>query len=135
MPLYTILCPTHGTEVVGASMSEAGWSMLCPKCSTMCPRMVESFQFAQDNLRLYEDGAGGKFSHALGTDMPESRKQRDRMAKAKGVEFTTKAEFLADNPQAAEAVAYREHVDAGGERFEIKPKATSGWVPTSNVTH
>ena len=35
--------------------------------------------------------------------MPESRQERDRLAKAKGVEFVTKADFLSDNKDAAAA--------------------------------
>src|SRR6185312_2138424 len=109
-------------------MSEADWFMACGECGRLSPRMVESFQFQQDNLRLYTDGQGGRYSHALGQDMPESRQARDRAAEAKGVEFVTKAEFLADNREAADALAYREHVDAGGEREPWKPADTSGFT-------
>ena len=58
------------------------------------------------------------------------RQARDRRAREKGIEFITKDEHLRENKEAAEAVAYRKHVDSGGDRALDKPPApTDGFKP------
>jgi hypothetical protein len=77
-------------------------------------------------MRMWRGPLGNGFSTALGAMMPDTKKGRDQLAKERGVEFTTKSEFLADNKEAAQAVAYKAHVDSGGRRDHWEPPDTSG---------
>lgn len=72
--------------------------------------------FTEDRLRLWRNTAqGGRFSNALGCDMPETRKELERLAQEKGIEFVSPS---AMPDEWKEAVEYKAHVDSGGERLE-----------------
>lgn len=68
------------------------------------------------------------YSTALGEQMPPTRAERDALALKKGVEFLGKSEFLASNPEAAEAVSYKQHVDSGGHHAPVLPADTSPFI-------
>ena len=72
--------------------------------------------FTEDRLRLWRNTQqGGRFSNALGCDMPETRKELERLAAEKGIEFVSPSSMP---DQWREAVEYKAHVDSGGERLE-----------------
>lgn len=50
------------------------------------------------------------------------------MAAERGVEFLGKSEFLASNPEAAEAVDYKRYVDSGGHHAPVLPADTSPFI-------
>lgn len=111
-------------------MSEARKADLleCPVCLRDRPRVIVPFQFTQDNLRLWKGPMGNGWSTALGAPMPGTRKERDRMAAERGVEFCGEREFLASNPEAAEAVSYSRHVASGGYHEPVLPADTSPFI-------
>lgn len=120
MPLYDISCANCGTQETFARMSEARESDLlpCPICERPRPRLIMLFQHTEDRVRFFKGALGNGYSHALGQMMPDSRSERDRVARERGVEFVTLSEHLNENKEAADALAYRKHVDTGGERVE-----------------
>lgn len=130
MPRYDVSCANCGPQETVARISEAATFMPCPVCGGMRPQIIGVPQFQEDRVRFFRGLDGSKHSFALGTDMPDSRQARDRMAKERGVEFISRSEHLAENKEAAEAVAYRAHVDSGGDRALDKPApSTSPFVP------
>jgi hypothetical protein len=115
-------------QEVFATMNEAmasGGFLDCPICRAPRPRIYHAPQYSEDRLRFWVGPMGNRYSTALGADMPETKKGRDQLAKQKGVEFVGKSEFLADNKEAAQAVAYKAHVDSGGRRDHWEPPDTS----------
>lgn len=130
MPLYPIVCPNCGEQEVFARMSAArvADTFDCPVCTRARPRGVVEFRFVEDKLRFWKGPLGNGWSTALGAPMPGSIAERDRMAEAKGVEFCGEREFLASNPEAAEAVDYRKYVDSGGKHESVLPADTSPFI-------
>ena len=127
MPRYDIVCPNCGTQETVARMSTAS-HLDCPVCERPRPKAIVLFQHTEDRTHMWKGPLGNGYSFALGERMPDSRSERDRLARKKGVEFCTRAELLADNKEAAEAVAYRKHVDQGGERLEQPAADTTAFV-------
>lgn len=129
MPLYDVHCANCGLQEAWAPMSTSDTAP-CPVCGRERPKAITLPNFTEDRLRFWKGPLGNGYSTALGAPMPGSRAERDRMARAKGVEFVSVAEHLAENRDAAEAVAYAEHVKTGGERFLDKPPAeTAAFIP------
>jgi hypothetical protein len=126
MPRYEIECASCGRQEFFASIKTAGSFMPCPLCERPRPQVIYPPQFSEDRLRFWVGPMGNRYSTALGAEMPETKKKRDQLAREKGVEFTTKSEFLADNKEAAAAVAYKKDVDSGGRRDPWEPPDTSG---------
>ena len=88
-------------------MSEARASDLldCPVCARARPRTIVLFNHSEDRTHMWKGPMGNGYSTALGERMPATRAERDALALKKGVEFIGKSEFLASNPEAAEAVS------------------------------
>ncbi len=121
MPTYVLRCVNCGDQETVARMSEAAEKMPCPICQRERPQVFHAPQFQEDRLRMWTGPMGNGYSHALGEQMPSSRSERDRIAKAKGVEFCSKAELLADSAEARDAVAYHADVRAGAKPEPVKP--------------
>ncbi len=130
MPIYALKCPVCGPQEVVARMSEGAAFMDCPVCQRPRPQVFHPPQFTEDRVRFFKGALGNGYSFALGAQMPESRTERDRLAKEKGVEFTTKAELVADSREAADALAYRDHVSTGGKPEQWSAPDTSHFQPT-----
>lgn len=79
---------------------------------------------------MWRGPMGNRYSTALGCEMPYSRSERDRVAKERGVEFCSRAEFLADNHEAREAVEYHKEVQAGRTPDPWSPPDTSAFQTT-----
>jgi hypothetical protein len=118
VPTYALKCPTCGDQEIVARMKDAAQYMPCPLCDRPRPQVFFPPNVQEDRLRMWKGPLGNGYSHALGERMPDSRAERDRLARKKGVEFVGKAEFLAENKEAAQAVEYRRHVTEGGKRDE-----------------
>jgi hypothetical protein len=130
MPLYEITCPNCGPRDIVASIKEAKATMPCDVCEATSPQVFHPPRFVEDRLRFWKGPMGTRYSTALGCEMPNSRGERDRVAKERGVEFITLKEHLAENKEAAEAVAYKKHVDEGGDRCLDKPTLPADvWKP------
>jgi putative FmdB family regulatory protein len=129
VPRYDVQCESCGVQESYARMSADAYAE-CPVCGRPRVKMISLPNFTEDRLRFWKGPMGNGYSTALGAPMPESRAERDRMARAKGVEFVGRTEFLAENKEAAEAVAYAQHVKTGGERAEQPAPAASSFVPT-----
>ena len=126
---YDVECANCGTQEAWAKMSTSGVAE-CPVCGRDRPKAISLPQFQEDRVRFFKGALGTGYSHALGEMMPDSRQARDRRAKEKGVEFVTLSEHLSENKEAADAVAYRKHVDSGGERVEVpRPGVDPAFVP------
>lgn len=130
MPVYPIQCANCGPQETFKTMSEARQSDLleCPVCDRPRPRLIVLPQFTEDRLRFWKGPLGNGYSTALGERMPETRTERDALALKKGVEFLGKSEFLASNPEAAEAVDYKSYVDSGGQHTPVLPADTSPFI-------
>ena len=128
MALYDIQCPMCGTREVYASIHTVGQYIECPVCCRPRPRLLNfHFHHTEDRTRLWRGPNGDRYSYALGEDMPESRAERDRLAKKKNIEFCSLAELRADNKEAAAALDYKAHVDSGGLRDDSRPEAAPVW--------
>lgn len=127
---YDVHCANCGTQEAWAPMSTSGEAP-CPVCQRDRPKTITLPYYQEDRVRFFKGANGDGFSHALGEYMPDSRSERDRLAKKKGVEFVTLNEHLSENKEAKEAYDYRKHVDQGGARVLDKPApATDAFVPT-----
>lgn len=131
MPFYDVQCESCGVQEAYARMSSSDYAD-CPVCGRPRVKRISLPNFTEDRLRFWKGPLGNGYSHALGAQMPETRTERDRLARAKGVEFVGRSEFLAENKEAAEAVAYKNHVASGGARDseERAAPSTSSFVPT-----
>ncbi len=127
MPIYVLRCPNCGDREIVARMSEAAHYMPCPGCGRPRPQVFHAPQFTEDRLAQWKGPQGNGWSTALGAPMPSSRAERDRLAKERGVEFCTVADLRADNREAADALDYTAHVNAGGERNDPKPFTGGDW--------
>lgn len=99
----------------------------CAQCQRWSQRVFSVPQFTQDNTRLFRNGVDGtRHSHALGKEMPDSRKEYYRELEAKGCEPCSPQTM----PQAwKDNVAYKKHVESGGERdrrFELAQHPATG---------
>lgn len=119
MPLYEYKCPHGHTFEIFSGMSSVRSEEPCPDHVAVArrhfsPRSIANF--SEDRLRLWRNTQqGGRYSNALGCEMPETRKELERLAQEKGIEFVSPASMPSEWQ---EAVDYRKHVDEGGERLE-----------------
>lgn len=127
MPVYVVACANCGPQEMVARMSEAAAEMACPVCNRPRPQVFFPPNFTEDRLRMWKGPLGNRWSHALGDYMPDSRGDRDKMAKAKGVEFCSVTDLRRDSKEADEALSYRAHVDSGGKRDDPKPAPAANW--------
>jgi hypothetical protein len=67
-------------------------------------------QFCEDRLRMHP----ANWSWSVGAPMPQSRQERRRIEKEKGIEFVAPHEFPETWKQATD---YKKHVDSGGDRL------------------
>ena len=125
MPTYVLRCANCGDRDVSARMKDAQHYMPCPGCGRPRPQVFFAPQFTEDRLAQWKGPMGNGWSHALGAPMPTSRQERDRLAREKGVEFCSVAELRADNKEAADALDYKAHVDAGGARNDPTPNVAA----------
>ncbi len=121
MPTYVTRCPNCGDREQTARMKDAAAKMPCPQCARPRPQVYFAPFFVEDRLAQWKGPLGNGWSNALGAPMPSSRAERDRLAREKGVEFCSVAELRADNREAADALDYHAHVQAGGARNDPKP--------------
>jgi|FreactTroBogLake_1042271.scaffolds.fasta_scaffold00472_13 putative FmdB family regulatory protein len=130
MARYDYACPACGTidEVIHGMREQV--TVLCPECATPCNRYFspDTFpQFTEDRVRFYrnnrKDAPSERWSYALGQEMPESRRELNRLQEQKGIEFVSKRDMPDHWKMALE---YKRHVDKGGERV-----APEKLMPTS----
>lgn len=135
MPLYDYQCERCGKDwteyrqMKDASDFSVSPGVCAPAGSKELPshtgkRVYNSrniYRFTEDRLRNWRNPQqGGRFSNALGQDMPETRAERDRLCEEKGIEFVSPRDMP---EQWKEAIAYKEHVDSGGDHYEAtKPE-------------
>ncbi len=126
MPTYVIHCQNCGKQETVERISLSKYAS-CPVCQRPRAKVPQVFQFTEDRLRMWSGPLGNGYSTALGERMPDTRAERDRLARKKGVEFITKSELVATNKEAAEALAYKAEVDSGLPHRPIGPGDTSAF--------
>lgn len=97
------------------SMGTAPGFADCANCGSVGTRCFTAPHFTEDRTRFWRSANGTRFSQALGEDMPDSRKERDQLAKAKGIEFMGRSETPDHIKRAAE---YGRHLKSGGDRID-----------------
>ncbi len=127
---YDIRCANCGDQEVIVPMSEASACMPCPLCARPRPQVFSVPNFTEDRTRFWKGPMGNGYSTALGEYMPESKRERDALAKKKGVEFCSLAELTSDNKEAQAALEYHAHVQAGGAREERPVTTAAPWQAT-----
>lgn len=130
MPFYDVACPEHGVLEVYCRASAAASEMPCPVCNAPSPQVFHAFAFQEDRTRFWRGPSGSRYSYALGENMPETRGERDRLCREKGIEFVGKRE-MPDTWK--RAVEYRQHVDTGGERLDPKVVAPKEPVKVESI--
>ena len=122
MPIYGFACPA-GHEVEGVfGMEEVPTTVPCPEHGGECARVFYAPHFQEDRVRFHRAGPGApteRWSYALGQDMPDSRAERRRIEKEKGIEFVSKADVMAD-PDMRKSLDYVQHLRAGGAPIDPK---------------
>ncbi len=93
--------------------------MRCADCNGGCFKRecLMTVQHQEDRLHMARHD---EWSHAIGAPMPQSRAQRKRVEKEKGVYFDSQL-----TPDEKRYKEYAEHVRAGGQRInssELVPK-------------
>lgn len=97
------------------AVGEAPSAAISPCCGEYSARHFTPFQFSEDRTRFYRNPKdGSKHSNALGEDMPDSKKERDRILRQKGIELMTRFDTPAHVQRAAD---YGAHIRTGGERL------------------
>ncbi|GAC1407112.1 MAG: hypothetical protein NVSMB64_13560 [Candidatus Velthaea sp.] len=137
---YEYECPTHGRFDESYKMGEAPRSRGCglmkatrtmdewgslDYCVQTAVRVFTPPQFTEDRTRFWNNGRDRtRYSAALGMTMPDSRAERDRVCKEKGIEFVTRREVPADWKAAVENVkAVRAgHAPAPFDQIVTAPK-------------
>ena len=89
--------------------------MLCFKCDNAKTGPIVNVYFQEDRLRFWKGPLGNGYSTALGGPMPETRKELNRVAQERGVEFVSPKSMPSEW---VDAVEYKKHVDSGGKREE-----------------
>lgn len=120
MALYSFRCDWHGSFDANGSMDAPPKWQHCPECNRWSQRVITVPQFNEDRTRFFRNGVDGtKHSHALGHEMPDSRRDYYRELESKGCEPCSPQTM----PQAwKDNAAYKKHVESGGERdrkFEL----------------
>lgn len=96
--------------------------MRCSDCNGGCFRRECLPQFQADRLALWRNPrTGDRYSYALGAQMPESRKERDILAKSKGFEWCSPSENA--SPEHAAANAYHQAVSQGASHEQAEAHA------------
>jgi hypothetical protein len=122
MARYDFVCRIDGRFEVSLPMCGA-IEAACPTCGAQAKRIYTLPQFTQDTLRLWRNHIdGSRFSYTLGQEMPETRRDLERLYIQKGWEPVSKATMPEEWKENAE---YRAQVDAGGQREKPKPDDTS----------
>jgi hypothetical protein len=84
----------------------------CPGCGYLSERLYTAPQTQEDRLRFYRNQYGTRWSYAIGAEMPESRSERRRIERERGIMFDDQL-----TPKERTMVEYAEHVRTGGERL------------------
>lgn len=103
-------------------MNEVPESVPCPAHGGACARIFTAPHFQEDRVRFHRAGPNApseRWSYALGQEMPDSRAERRRLEKERGVEFVTKADVLAD-PDMRKSMDYVKHLREGGAPIDPK---------------
>jgi hypothetical protein len=113
--IFPYRCPNHGEFEMNHRVGEAPSADYCPDCLNESPRIFTAPLFQEDRVRFYRRNDGTRYSSALGEDMPDSRRDAERLAKSKGIEFMTRDEVPSYLKFAKE---YGAHLKRGGERLD-----------------
>ncbi len=65
----------------------------CPACGVECPKIFSVPHVQEDRTRFWRDGKGGRYSSALGQELPDSRAGIEAVCKARGIELTSPSEL------------------------------------------
>jgi hypothetical protein len=128
VPTYVIHCQVCGEQETVERISRSHYAD-CPVCQRPRVKVPQVPQFQEDRLRMWKGPLGNGYSTALGAPMPDTKAERDRLARKQGVEFITKSELVASNKEAAEAIAYKADVDRGLPHQPIGAGDTSAFKP------
>ncbi len=115
-------CPLGHELIENFHCGHAPPAVICPTHQETAPRVFDVPHFVEDRLRFYQAGANapsGRWSYALGQEMPETRAERDRLCREKGIEMVTKAEMLIPppEPKKPEKGWLKREIDKRGIRF------------------
>ncbi|MDE2102032.1 MAG: zinc ribbon domain-containing protein [Patescibacteria group bacterium] len=125
MPLYEYQCD-EGVFDVRRPMGEAAAQEPCPSCGKLARRVFTAPHFTEDRTRFWRNSRGTRFCGSLGEDLPDSRKDAEALARAKGVEFMTSDEVPANLRFAQE---YGRHLKHGGDRINNAAAARAMSAP------
>lgn len=120
MPLYDWKCGTcKAVYETFSSMADFAAPYHCGRPSARHFNARNIPQFTEDRLRFWRGHEGSRYSFALGQEMPQTRKEMNRIAEAKGIEFISSTREL--DAESQEAIEYRRHVDEGGKPDPWQP--------------
>jgi hypothetical protein len=94
----------------------------CSEHNLEAKRIFEPPIFQEDRLRFYQakpNAPSPRWSYALGQDMPESKQERRRLEKEKGIEFVSRDEkpSIPEPPKGPEKGWLKRAFDAKGIRL------------------
>lgn len=121
-------CGTLHAQTYGIGKAPSAIRCQCQEVADRHFSASNVFQWTEDRTRFFQGARGDGWSYALGEYMPESRAERDRLAKKKGVEFISGVHELGKDAQ--DAVAYGKEVKAGmkPDAWEA-PDTSAAWKP------
>lgn len=103
MARYGYNCVQHGETEVNVPIGTAPPVMPCETCGRTSERIFTVPHFTEDRSRFWRGKDGTRYSSALGCELPDSRREIERLARAKHVELD--AHELPHVKRAAEAGA------------------------------
>ena len=117
---YSYSCRACGEHEIERSIKDhIPKQIYCYEHGLFCDRRFTPPYFQEDRLRFFKGRDGSKYSYALGQQMPDSRQERDRIAKEKGVEF-----FSGPANKTEQAIVeYNQHIKAGATHEEADKAA------------
>jgi putative FmdB family regulatory protein len=115
MPQYVYACEAHGEFDEFHRIGRQPDATRCKACAAEAKRVYTVPYFLEDRTRFYRGPDGSRYCANLGTDMPDSRREAEVLAKSKGIEFMTRDEVPA---HIRNAQAYGAHLKSGGDRLD-----------------
>jgi hypothetical protein len=115
-------CPAGHEIVEQHRVGQAPPTTTCYEHAHTAARVFDVPHFVEDRLRFAKaspHAPSERWSYALGREMPETRQERRRIEKERGIEFVTKADVYND-PETRKSLDYVAHLRSGGA--PIPPK-------------
>jgi hypothetical protein len=111
-------CPDEHELIENFPVGKAPATVVCHEHAHTAKRVFDVPQFTEDRIRFFRrrdsNAPSDRWSWAIGQDMPDSRQERRRIEKERGIEFVSQAEAR-KSPDVEKSLSYVNHLRSGGK--------------------